>query len=232
MRDASRIKSDSVSFNSVECVSASDFEPFPGAAATGPVEVPESQAFETHHFLTRSFRAGYSTAFAGGARTAPSFVDQLAEVFVQLGFPVVFIYLMVSAGIVGLALWLGRFLRPHIPDAQKASTYECGERPIGSAWFNFNPRFYLFALIFIVFDAEIALTYPVAVVVKSWVISKRAGMALFEMILFLAILVAALAYIWGKGELDWSRDLITPEEEESTERMTEEERVAVAREMM
>ena len=127
-------------------------------------------------------------------------------------FVVVLLFLTVSAVIVGIALWLGRFLRPNLPDAQKASIYECGERPIGSAWFNFNPRFYLFALIFIVFDAEIALTYPVAVVAKRWIAEGRAWTAVVEIVLFLAILVAALAYIWGKGELDWNRELADAEE--------------------
>jgi len=131
---------------------------------------------------------------------------------VQFDFTVVLIYLMTSAVIVGLALWLGRFLRPQIPDPQKALVYECGERPIGSAWFNFNPRFYLFALIFIIFDAEIALTYPVAAVVRRWVAEGRGFVAVVEIVLFLVILVAALAYIWGKGELDWSRELRDSEE--------------------
>jgi NADH-quinone oxidoreductase subunit A len=114
---------------------------------------------------------------------------------------------------VGLALWLGRFLRPRIPDPQKEQIYECGERPIGSAWFNFNPRFYLFALVFIVFDAEIALTYPVAAVVRDWIARGHGTIAVLEIVLFLLILVAALAYVWGKGELDWSRELAHPEEE-------------------
>lgn len=127
-------------------------------------------------------------------------------------FVVVLLFLTVSAVIVGLALWLGRYLRPSLPDAQKSSIYECGERPIGSAWFNFNPRFYLFALIFIVFDAEIALTYPVAAVAKKWIAEGRGGLVVVEIVLFLAILMAALAYIWGKGELDWNRELADAEE--------------------
>jgi NADH-quinone oxidoreductase subunit A len=131
---------------------------------------------------------------------------------VQFQFTVVLIFLMVSAVTVGLALWIGRFLRPSIPDPQKSQTYECGERPIGSAWFNFNPRFYLFALVFIVFDAEIALTYPVAVVVRDWIARGQGLVAVLEIVLFLLILVLALAYVWGKGELEWSRELTHPEE--------------------
>ena len=94
----------------------------------------------------------------------------------QFQFTVVLIFLTVSAVTVGLALWIGRFLRPRIPDPQKEQIYECGERPIGSAWFNFNPRFYLFALVFIVFDAEIALTYPVAAVVREWIARETGGL--------------------------------------------------------
>ena len=130
----------------------------------------------------------------------------------QFQFTVVLIYLMVSAVTVGLALWIGRFLRPRLPDAQKAMTYECGERPIGQAWFNFNPRFYLFALIFIVFDAEIALTYPVAAVARDWIARGLGRAAVLEIVLFIGILIAALIYVWGKGELDWSRELTDPEE--------------------
>jgi NADH-quinone oxidoreductase subunit A len=136
------------------------------------------------------------------------------EVAVHFEYSVVLIYLTVSAVIVGMALWVGRFLRPNLPDAQKSQIYECGERPIGTAWFNFNPRFYLIALVFIVFDAEIALTFPVAVVVREWV-SRQDGsgwVAVTEIILFFVILIAALAYVWGKGELDWSRELTEPGE--------------------
>lgn len=125
----------------------------------------------------------------------------------QFDFAVVLLFLTVSATVVGLALWIGRFIRPNLPDDQKATTYECGERPIGTAWFNFNPRFYLIALVFIVFDAEIALTFPVATVVRQWIAEGRAAIAVVEIVLFLLILVAALAYVWGKGELDWSREL-------------------------
>jgi NADH-quinone oxidoreductase subunit A len=131
---------------------------------------------------------------------------------VQFDFSVVLIYLAVCAAVVGAAIFIGRYLRPNVPDPQKALTYECGERPIGSAWFNFNPRFYVLALVFIVFDVEIALTFPVAVVVRDWVSQGRGGLAVLEVVLFLGVLVAALAYIWGKGELDWVRDLSGPED--------------------
>lgn len=141
----------------------------------------------------------------------------------QFQFSVILIYLTVSAAVVGAALFLGRFIRPRVPDPQKALTYECGERPIGSAWFNFNPRFYLLALVFIVFDVEIALTFPVATVVKRWIAEGRGGVAVLEIVLFLAVLVAALAYVWGKGELEWIRELSTPETDSEETAASEEE---------
>ena len=125
----------------------------------------------------------------------------------QFDFATILVFLLVGAGFVFAALLAGRFLRPNLPDAQKASPYECGERPIGSGWFNFNPRFYLMALVFIVFDVEIALTFPVATVVRSWVEAGKGLLAVGEIVLFIVILAAALAYVWGRGDLDWVRDI-------------------------
>jgi len=126
---------------------------------------------------------------------------------VRFDFSVVLIYLAVSAAVVGFALFLARLVSPRIPDEEKATPYECGERPIGSGWFNFNPRFYLMALVFIIFDAEIALTYPVAAVVREWVAARRGLVAVVEIVLFLVVLAAALAYVWRRGDLDWVRDI-------------------------
>ena len=125
----------------------------------------------------------------------------------RFDFSVVLIYCAVCAAIVGVALYLSRLLTPHLPDPEKASTYECGERPIGSGWFSFNPRFYLMALVFIVFDVEIALTFPVATVVRAWVEKGQGLLAVVEIVLFLVILAAGLAYVWGRGDLDWVRDI-------------------------
>jgi NADH-quinone oxidoreductase subunit A len=130
---------------------------------------------------------------------------------VQFDFATILVFLLVGAGFVFIALFVGRFLRPNLPDPQKASVYECGERPIGSGWFNFNPRFYLMALVFIVFDVEIALTFPVAVVVRDWIASGRGLTAVLEIVLFLVVLIAALAYVWGKGHLEWVREIEGPD---------------------
>src|SRR3982751_2179538 len=78
----------------------------------------------------------------------------------------------------GGSLVAGHFLRPHAPTREKSMIYECGEKPIGQAWFNFNPRFYLIALVFVIFEVEIAFMYPVASVYKAF-IEKGQGLLAF-----------------------------------------------------
>ncbi|HVO19613.1 MAG TPA: NADH-quinone oxidoreductase subunit A [Anaeromyxobacter sp.] len=104
---------------------------------------------------------------------------------------------------------LSRLLGPRVPSAEKATIYECGERPIGVAWFNFNPRFYLVALVFVIFEVDIGLTFPVVVVYRRWVEESpvRAWTALFELLAFTVILVVGLAWVWARGDLDWVKRL-------------------------
>lgn len=118
-------------------------------------------------------------------------------------FAQVLIFMLLAIGFVIGAFTLQRLVAPHFPHADKGEIYECGERPIGDAWFNFNPRFYIIALIFVVFDVEIALTFPVAVVFRAWK-EHGVGLAAFgELMVFVAILLAGLAYVWKKGDLEW-----------------------------
>ncbi len=105
------------------------------------------------------------------------------------------------------SLIAGRLLRPNNMYPEKLETYECGEAPVGPAWFNFNPRFYIIALIYIVFDVEIAFVYPVATVFKRWVDQGSGLFALIEIFLFVAILMLGLVYVWVKGDLEWIRSL-------------------------
>ena len=105
------------------------------------------------------------------------------------------------------SLLAGRFLRPNAPNREKGMIYECGEKPIGQAWFNFNPRFYLIALVFVIFEVEIAFMYPVASVYK-WFIDQGQGMLAFiEIGVFVAILAVGLAYVWAMGDLNWVKGL-------------------------
>jgi NADH-quinone oxidoreductase subunit A len=105
-----------------------------------------------------------------------------------------------------------RLVGPKIPSDDKSSIYECGERPIGVAWFNFNPRFYLVALVFLVFEVDIALTFPVVAVFRAWTEASPtlAWVAFFELLLFIAILVVGLAWVWSRGDLEWVKTLSPP----------------------
>ncbi len=95
------------------------------------------------------------------------------------------------------AAWL---LRPHRPYPGKNATYECGEDPIGDTQVKFNIRFYVVALIFVVFDVEVVFLFPWALVFKEY------GMFAFgEMLVFLAILIVGYAYVWVKGDLEWDK---------------------------
>ena len=116
-----------------------------------------------------------------------SFATVLAFVAVVLGFLVV-----------NLLVW--KVLRPSRFSEEKLTTYECGENPTGSAWIQFNIRFYVFALIFIIFDVEAVFLLPWAVVYR-----ELGLLAFVEGLVFIAILVVALAYVWRKGDLEWVR---------------------------
>src|SRR5919107_5206335 len=85
--------------------------------------------------------------------------------------------------------------------------YECGEKPIGQAWYNFNPRFYLIALVFVIFEVEIAFMYPVASVYRSFIEKGQGLLAFFEIFVFVAILAVGLAYVWAMGDLEWVKGL-------------------------
>jgi NADH-quinone oxidoreductase subunit A len=107
---------------------------------------------------------------------------------------VIFLSILLVAGGLGISL----LLAPHRPGQLKNSTYECGEETIGSAWMQFNVGFYIFGLLFLVFDVEAAFLFPWAVVVKT------AGVtALLEAFGFIGILVFGLFYAWRKGVLEW-----------------------------
>ena len=118
-------------------------------------------------------------------------------------------FFLVAALFVFAALVFGRVIRPNRLYRKKLETYECGEAPIGQAWFNFNPRFYIIAIIYIVFDIEIAFVYPVAAVFQRWVTQGMGWFALIELVVFIGILLLGLAYVWVKGDLEWVRTLRT-----------------------
>jgi len=111
-------------------------------------------------------------------------------------------------------LTLGGLLRPKNPSPEKSASYECGEPAMGSNWVQFDLRFYIIALLFLVFDVEVALFYPWAVVYgHANELAQQVGMTLFQyrqavlidMLLFFSLLLLGFAYLWRFGYLDWVR---------------------------
>ncbi len=104
----------------------------------------------------------------------------------------------VSVALIIFSLFLQSLISPNNKTDLKQSIYECGEVPVGSAWVQFNIRFYVIALIFLIFDVEIVLLFPWAVVFKD------IGLVAFiEMAIFLIILTVGLVAVWRRGDLDW-----------------------------
>jgi NADH-quinone oxidoreductase subunit A len=98
---------------------------------------------------------------------------------------------------------LQKLLAPRNPFARKLMPYECGEPPTGSAWINYNVRFYLIALVFVIFEVEVAFVYPISTVYLDWVRHGQRLYALGEILIFLLILFVGLIYVWVKRDLEW-----------------------------
>lgn len=117
----------------------------------------------------------------------------------------VVIFTLVGVGFIFVTLCLCSLIRPHVPMLEKLSTYECGEEAVGSAWMNFNIRFYVVALVFVVFDVEVALMFPVARIFREWIERGDGLIALIEIFAFIFILLVGFVYAWSKGDLDWMK---------------------------
>ena len=109
------------------------------------------------------------------------------------------IFLIAGVIVVAAGLGLAWLLRPSYPDPRKLDPYECGEVPFGDARIRFNIRYYIFALIFVVFDIESVFIYPWAVLFR-----QLGVFGFVEMLVFLAILVVGLVYAWKKRVLEWA----------------------------
>ena len=122
-------------------------------------------------------------------------------------FANVLVFFLLAFVLCGIMFGLGLLLRPHNPHPAKLTTYECGEPPSGPAWINFNIRFYLIALVFVIFDVELAFIYPVVTVFRDWVARGQGMLALVEIFLFVGVLAIGLVYVWVKGDLEWLKRL-------------------------
>jgi NADH-quinone oxidoreductase subunit A len=117
--------------------------------------------------------------------------------------PVIF-FIFLAIALVALPLVIQYIVSPrHNKTDNKQMSYECGEVPEGSAWVKFNVRFYVIALIFIIFDVEVIFLFPWAVVFQSLKASGFGFLAFIEMFAFVLILIVGFAYVWVKGDLDW-----------------------------
>ena len=121
--------------------------------------------------------------------------------FATVGIFLALAYLFVLA-----ALITSRLLAPHRPTPEKLATYECGEPPIGPSWIRFNNRFYIIALIFLLFDVEVVFILPCAVLFRPWAGTATGWFIFAEILVFVLILIGGLAYVWAKGDLIWVKN--------------------------
>ncbi len=120
-------------------------------------------------------------------------------------FGKIFAFLLVAVIFVVAVVFIAKFIRPARPTKEKLLTYECGEDVQGTPWVKFNIRFYVVALIFLIFDVEVVLLIPWALAYKSF------GMGGFLVgAIFLFLLGLGMAYEWRKGDLEWEKPKVTP----------------------
>lgn len=108
------------------------------------------------------------------------------------------IFALVGVALVGVTLQIARLLRPNVPHPEKYTTYESGIDPIGQGWSQSNVRYYIFALLFVIFDVEAVFLFPWAIVFE-----RLGTQAFVEMVIFIGILALALVYAIKKKVLEW-----------------------------
>ncbi|WP_102348248.1 NADH-quinone oxidoreductase subunit A [Bacillus sp. Marseille-P3661] len=116
----------------------------------------------------------------------------------QNNYLIVVVFLLLGIILPVGALTFGRFLRPNKPSVEKQSTYESGVEPFQDSRVQFNVRYYIFALMFVIFDVETVFLYPWAVAYE-----KLGVFALIEMLIFVVMLIIGLIYAWKKKVLKW-----------------------------
>jgi NADH-quinone oxidoreductase subunit A len=131
-------------------------------------------------------------------------ISQISE------FGSILLFIITGIAFVLIGVGIASLIRPNRPNPEKLSVYECGEDAVGAAWVNMNARYYLIALLFVLFEVEIIYLFPVASIYGnnhldqltdgSWTI-----FALTEMLIFIGMLFIGLVYVWKKGYLDWNK---------------------------
>lgn len=123
-------------------------------------------------------------------------------------FGEVLLFILVGVIFILVTLLVSKIIRPHRPNPEKLSTYESGEEPVSAAWSQFNIRFYIIALIFLLFEVEIVFLFPWSTIFADQQLIKESGglwgwYSFVEMLVFIFILALGLAYAWVRGHLDW-----------------------------
>jgi len=123
-------------------------------------------------------------------------------------FANVFIFIILGLAMTFVIITISKILAPRVQDnPDKFTTYECGERPVGSAWILFNFRFYAVALAFLIFDIELAFVFPCVVIFKKWLKGGVGFLALIEVVVFVFVLFLGLIYMWSRGDLKWTKEV-------------------------
>ncbi len=132
------------------------------------------------------------------------------------------LFTAVGIGFILLNLTIGKLLRPAKMDVEKGQIYECGEPTIGSAWVQFDLRFYVVALLFVIFDVEMAFFFPWAVIFGQSIhtadnvllapevrsaSTTMAWIAFGDILFFFGVILVGFAYLWKRGDLNWVRSL-------------------------
>ena len=118
-------------------------------------------------------------------------------------FPV-FVFILVGLAFGCVPILLGRLIAPYRPDSEKNSPFECGFEPFEDARIKFDVRYYLIAILFIIFDLEIAFLIPWATILKEIADTEALRLfGFFEMMVFLGILLVGYVWVWKKGALEW-----------------------------
>lgn len=124
------------------------------------------------------------------------------------GFGVVLLFIIGAVVFLIVTLLVGKLLRPNRPNEEKNTTYESGEDPVNAAWSIFNIRFYIIALAFLLFEAELVFLFPWALIFADETLIESTNgqwgiFSLIEVFIFIGLLILGLIYIWTNGMLDW-----------------------------
>lgn len=125
-------------------------------------------------------------------------------------FGYILLFIITAIVFTAVILFVAKLLRPNRPNVEKLTTYESGEEPDGNANVRFNIRFYVIALLFVLFDIELVFLFPWATVFGNETLNNSTDglwgwFSMAEMFIFVGILILGLAYAWIKGHLDWVR---------------------------